>query len=443
MKNKIKVYFSTLFKSDIFRNTSVLISGTAFAQLIPILLQPLLRRYFSPEAFGAYAVYLSLVGMLIVIASFKYELAIILPKKAKQGANILFLTFIINFFFNILLLILILIFKNQIIFFFNFSQAYSFYIYIVPLGVFLFNLYQGINYWLIRNSNFGIISKNKIARRSFEGGTQLFTHYLKSPNGLVIGDLVGHVVNVLFGFRQSFKSGLKLSWISLNKIKYVAKKYVELPKFNVVPSFMSACSFLLPAIFINKYYSPVETSYFDLSKMVLSVPFALIATSISNVLLQRITEKWKNNESFIKELYPIFFIVLIIALFELVTILMYGDQLFRIIFGDNWAISGTISKILVWSYAYNFLIASFSSIYIATKHIKLLSLFQVVYFLSILSLALFNDYSYISFLRIFNFIIILSCTLSLILIISIIVRYEIKLKNLNNSNLIKNGGNEY
>ena len=120
--------FSKFIKSDIFRNISVLISGTAFAQLIPILLQPLLRRYFSPEAFGAYAVYLSLVGILIVISSFKYELSIILPKKAKQGANILFLTFIINFFFNIFLLLIILIWKKRLISFLNLSQEFSFYI---------------------------------------------------------------------------------------------------------------------------------------------------------------------------------------------------------------------------------------------------------------------------------------------------------------------------
>src|SRR5665811_1102024 len=83
--------FQSLKRSELLKNTSILVSGTAIAQLIPILIQQILRRHYSADIFGAYAVYLSLVGMLAIISSFKYELAIILPRKDKEAANVFFL----------------------------------------------------------------------------------------------------------------------------------------------------------------------------------------------------------------------------------------------------------------------------------------------------------------------------------------------------------------
>lgn len=419
-----------LSNSELIKNTSILVSGTVLAQLIPILLQPLLRRFYSPESFGAYSVYLSLLGILAVIASLKYELAIVLPKKDKDSINILFLSFIINLFFNVFLLVFIILWKKSIITFLNISAEFSFYIYLVPLGVFFINLYQSINLWLIRKSRFLAISKNKFIRRSLEGSSQLLLSYFKSPHGLIFGDLVGHFTNVLYGFWQSIKFGLDVRKISLIKVRYVVQKYSEFPRFNVVPSFMSACSYLLPAIFINKFYSSTETGFFDLSKLVLSIPLALIAISISNVLLQKLTERFQKGQSIIDEIYPIIFIVLFISVSEIILILLFGERLFVLIFGKEWILSGTISVLLVWAYAFNFFIASFSSIYIAMKKIKLLSIWQIFYFLSILSLGLFSNFTYLKFLKIFNFIQIIACIVSFSFMTYILFTYESKLENM-------------
>ncbi|GAH45447.1 unnamed protein product, partial [marine sediment metagenome] len=247
--------------------------------------------------------------------------------------------------------------------------------------------------------------------------------------GLICGDLIGHLANVISVIYQILKSGLKLNILSFTKLKYVFSKYVEYPKFNIIPSVMSACSYLLPAIFINKFYSSENTGFFDLSKLVLSIPFALIATSISNVLLQRVAEKLKNGESFVKELLPIVTFVSVIAAIEIVIISLFGVDLFRLVFGEQWKISGQISRILVWSFALNFVAGSFSSIFISMGKIKLLSVWQLVYFIAILCLFLFKDYSFIDFLKVYVLIEIICYILISILMIIIISGYEFKIKH--------------
>lgn len=414
--------------SDLIKNISILVSGTTIAQLIPIILQPLLRRYFSPEEFGAYAVYLSLIGILIVIASLKYELAIILPEKDKTATNILALAVLINLVFSFVLLIIIVLFRRPVLNLINLPVHYSIYLYLVPLGVFLHSMYQSINYWLIRKKLFFSISLIKFIRRGSEGSAQIMLMFSKVSAGLVIGDIIGHFANCVSGIIQALRNDVNLMHVSIIKLKYVFKKYLEYPKFNVIPSFMSACSYLLPAIFINKFFSSEYAGYFDLSKLMLSIPLALIATSISNVLLQLISEKFRKNESFVSSLFSIIFLVLFIGLFEIIIIRIWGVKLFNLFFGQEWELSGIISRVLVWSFALNFLVASFSSLFISMKKIKILSAWQLLYFIGILSLTFFRNSSFELFLKTYVIIEIICSVLIAILMIFIVWTYEKSLR---------------
>jgi O-antigen/teichoic acid export membrane protein len=420
----MKKSFQQLLKSELFRDTSILISGTALAQLIPILLQPILRRFFTPQVFGAYSVYLSLVGILIVISSLRYELAIILPKKDRDAAGVFFLAFFLNLLFNILLLLAIILWKKKLLGFLNLSDEYDDYLLLVPLGTFLFSTYQSINYWLIRKKRFFAISVNKFVRRGCEGSAQILFKFSRVSHGLLYGDIIGQAANIFSGLYQGGKSGLSFRLFSLQKVRFMLSRYSEYPKFNIVPSFMSACSYLLPAIMINKFYSAEYTGYFDLSKLLLSIPMALVATSLSNVLLQRISEKNKLKVSITKDLNPILIFVAFSVVFEIGIIMIWAEDIFRIFFGAKWVLSGTISKILVWAFAFNFIVASFSSIFISLNKIKLLSAWQLIYFISILSLFFFNNLSFISFLKLYTIIELGCCILSAFFIVFIVVKYE-------------------
>ena len=419
-----KTIFLSLKRSELLRNTSILISGTAVAQLIPIILQPVLRRYYSPEIFGAYAVYLSLVGILAIASSFKYELAIILPGRDKDAVNVFYLTVFINLLFNVILFILILIWNKDLLNFFNLSDEFTNYLYFVPLGIFFYNLYQSTHNWLVRKKDFFAVSLNKFVRRGTEGVFQIIFRYLKVSNGVIFGDLLGHVANLITGLYQGRKGGLKYSLVSMTKIKYVAEKYSEFPKFNLIPSFMSACSFLLPVILLNKFYSSENTGYFDLSRLLLSIPLALISTSISSVLLQSMAEKFREKKSLLKDILHILIVVVLIGTLEIIVIVFFGVELFKFLFGKSWEYSGKISQILVWAYALNFVVASFSAVFISLNKIKLLSIWQVFYFVSILSLILFKNLLFIDFIKVYVLIEVICYVIMIVMLISVISTYE-------------------
>jgi O-antigen/teichoic acid export membrane protein len=433
LKKDFKFYPFLLLKSEIIRSSSVLISGTIIAQLVSILLQPILRRLYSPESFGILSAYMSIIGMIVILCSLRYDDTIVLPKSDKESINLVGLSLFISFCFNLLIFILVLILGGKIKSFLNLPVNFPVKIlYIIPAGAFLFSIYQSLNSWLIRKKKYISVSVNKLVRRSTEGSAQILFAFLKSFNGLIYSDIIGQTANAATAAIQSKKYGLNFNLLSLAKIKYVFRKYSEFPKFNLLPAFMSSCSYLLPPIFIVKFFSPETAGFFDLSKLLLSIPMALIASAISNVLLQRISERYNRKESFMSEIKPILYIVLFIAVAEIAAIMFFGEELFKIVFGSQWITSGKISKIMVWSFALNFIASSFTSIFVSMRRIKTYSIWQFIYFISILSLLLFKHLPFTDFLRIYVLIEVL-CYLGIAFVMfTVIYRYELSVKTAEN-----------
>ena len=56
-----------------------------------VLTSPVLTRLYTPEDFGVLAVYASIVSVLVVVTSLRYELAIPLPADDNTAANLLLL----------------------------------------------------------------------------------------------------------------------------------------------------------------------------------------------------------------------------------------------------------------------------------------------------------------------------------------------------------------
>lgn len=410
------------------RSASILVSGSVLAQLISLILQPFLRRSFPAEVWGIFAEYLSLIGIILSVSSFRFDDAIVLPKNDKESANVLSLSLIFSFLFDILLFIIVLVMGDRIIVFLNLPPTFPVWIlYIIPFSAFLYNSYQCLNYWLVRKQKFLAVSANKLARRSSEGVFQISFGLLRNSNGLIYSDIIGQTVNLVTVIFQTIKNGLTFRNVSLTKIKYVFKKYKYFPKYNLVPAFMSTCSYMLPPIFINKFFSNESAGYFDLAKLLLSVPLAFVATSFSSVLLQKVTEKFNKRESFMKDLQPVLLVAGIISIAEILVIVFFGEYLFKLVGGSDWVTSGKISKIMVWSFAFNFIVSSFTSVFVSMRKIKTYSVYQLFYFLAIVSLLFFKSLPFNEFLRIYVIIEIICYTILTAVLVYTITSYELAL----------------
>lgn len=415
-------------RSGFLKNFSILLTGTAVAQAIPVLLQPLLRRLFTEDIFAVLAVYNSITSMLIVITTLRYEMAIVLPEKDRNAGALVILALLINFAVSTLFFLFIGLLPDTTSRWINWPEGHRLWLYFVPISVFLFSSSQTLNYWLIRKKAFKASAKNRVSRRLAEGACQSVGGLMAWQGSLIGGDIAGRAVNLFVALKQSLKHQFSFSYFNLQSIKDVSYRYKDFPLFQTIPALLNTASLMLPVLFVNSFYTTNSTAQFDLCRQVLLLPLALITTAMSQVLLQKFTEQRHKKQPLIPG-----FLKLTIAtsIFAVVTILFFriaGEPVFAFLFGEQWRLAGSWAAILAPAFMIQFVVSPLSTMIIALEKIRIGALWQLLYFLAILSLLFFDHLPENSFFVVFTFINISFYTLYWLIILFIIMNYERKRK---------------
>lgn len=416
--------------TDLFKNISTLVTGTLLAQLIPVLLQTLLRRIYPAEDFGAYAVFISLTGIFMVASSFRYEMAVVMPDKRNEAVNLAIGAILLSLVFNSLLFLVSFIFRKPFMEFLNLDTEYSFLLTLLPLVSFLFSSYQILNYYLVRYKRYKSISLNKFSRRFSEGiGQTTFGLGGFFSSGLIWGNIAGHIINLISGIFQVTRSDFSLRLFSWTKQRKMLKRYREFPTFNLIPALLNSICMHLPIILVNKFFTGETAAYFDLSRQVLVLPASILSLSISQVMLQNIAEKRRKKESFRNDLYKIILLLGALATVMVLIFSIWAPYLFGMYAGADYQRSGEFARILVFGSALKLIVSPLSSIFAPLGQIKKVSIWHTFYFTLILSLSLLRNLDIITFLKIYLLLDILAYSILFVMIFWVSNNYEKKIIN--------------
>lgn len=399
--NKIKTKILT---SEFNRNVLTLMTGTTIAQAIPIAITPILTRIYTPEDFGVFAIFIAITSIFSVIVNWRYDIAIMLPKKDEEAINILALGFIISCIISLILLILVFFLKDFFSKFFE-NKELGKWLFFIPLTVFVIGLWNLLNYYNIRKKNYKDLSKAKIIKSIILSISQIGIGIMKSG---VIGLISGNILSQLFANTKLILNLIKnktlISKISKKKIISVAKKYQNFPKHNAPGALSDTAASQLPMIFLPKLYGIDMSGYFFLANNLIVIPSSLLGKSISEVFFQQISVK-KNNRSkcwpfFIKTVKNLFYIALPFS----IMIILFGPSLFLLVFGEQWKVSGEIAPYLAIKFLFIFCTSPLSHVFAVSGYIKRGVFWQYLYLTSrlfVFLIAAFAGLKFFEFLMIF------------------------------------------
>jgi len=409
---------------SLFSGIFTLFSGTAAAQLVAILLQPFLRRLYTPEEFGAYAVYLSLVSILVTVSTLRYEPAIVQPEKKPEAINLFFVAFYFNLAFSLLLLVTTGLFKDSLARMLNISDNHAWWLLFLPASVFMLGTYQAMNYYLIRKKRFRAISVNKGVRRVAEGGIQLWFGGLRFPVGLVIGDVVGNLANVLSGIIQLRRANFKASMHSFASQKGLVRQFADYPAYSMLPMTLNMFCLMIPTVFINKFYSQEVAGYFDLTRLVLIVPVALLTMSVGQVFLQLVSEKKRKGESFLAEFRQLLGMLGLLGFGFALVITLFGPKLLGWYAGAPYEASGRFAQVLVWGSLARVAVSPLTMVYVGLRKLRTQAIWQTTYFIMVCSLIFFRHLPVMQFIIILAVVEVLAYVINLVMINGIVKRYH-------------------
>lgn len=371
--------------SEFSKNVLTLMTGTTIAQAIPIAISPILTRIYTPEDFGVFSLYVSIVAFLSVLVTGRYELAIMLPKKKDDALQIVFLSIFLTIVLSLMIFIFMLLFHSYIVKLLGNSEIER-WLYWVPLSVFLVGLYQSLNYWHNREKSYKTIAKSKVSQSFTTGLTNLGLGYENyAAAGLIFGNIMGSFIatSVLAKFfYDNYPSFFKQ--IHFTKIYFFIKKYKKQPLINLPNALIDQFRLVGINVMVSNFYSVALLGQFSLAWKMLQTPMSLLSGSLSQVFFQKVTVEKKENLYFLVKKFIIKSSFLSIPIF--LFIYFYSVDIFMFMFGEKWKIAGEIASILVpWMFL-NFISSPISSVYLIINKQEIVFLFSIFYMLIPLSI---------------------------------------------------------
>ena len=132
------------------RNVGKLLSANVVAQVIGLIVYPILTRMYAPEDFGLMNLFVSISGILVILSTAEYYNAIVLPKKDSEGVWVAYLcTCILLFVVGITGISVF--FSEQIAQLFNTPDLANYY-WLLPISILISGGWNILNYWYIRHT---------------------------------------------------------------------------------------------------------------------------------------------------------------------------------------------------------------------------------------------------------------------------------------------------
>jgi len=305
-KEKVKKRFlrTSLHESSFASDVLTLVGGTAFAQALAVFASPVLTRLYGPEAFGTAALFTSIVGIICVVACLRYELAIMLPKKDEEAANLLGLSLLIAVAISVLLIPILWLGQVPFLNLLN-AQELAPYMWLVPISVFLSGAFLALNYWNSRTRRFGRLSVARVNASISTTGVQIGAGLVGHTTGgsLIGASILGSAVSTLVLGGQIWRDDHRnFESISFIGMKAGLFNYKRFPIYETWSALLNFVSLQLPIFILSIFFSPTVVGYYAICNYLLFLPSNFIGGAISQVFFQRSSvAKFDGNLSFVVE----------------------------------------------------------------------------------------------------------------------------------------------
>lgn len=366
VKHKIRQKFP---KGGFARNAATIMTGTTIAQIIGILISPILTRIYSPQDFGLFALFSASLAVVTVMITLKYENAIMLPSDDEDAINIVALSTIIAFSISMMVLTVVIIFGKNLMVLLD-GKGTENWLFFYPVSIFFAGIYLPFYNWLNRLGHYKTMAYRTVIQVIVTSVMSLILGVKGyHSTGLIISFILGQIVVVIILFWDFYVTSKKyFSLIRFHKIRQQIKRHIKFPLYDLPSSFISIVVNQAPIFVFNKYFGSNNVGLYSFANKILGMPSNLMAGSVLCVFKQRATQDYNKNGNCIHIYKKTFKSLLLFSAFPFIILALFSPSLFVLIFGSQWRQAGVFASILCVMFAIRFVTSPLAYMfYVAEK----------------------------------------------------------------------------
>ena len=331
---------STIKNSIAWKDLGVTVSGNFGAQFVSLSFYPILVRIFTPEDFGIFGIFTSLMVISSIFASGHLQLAFI---KCHDEEELKELVWLFRFYsiLGVCTVSLVVLVLNLKYHFFPNS-----YLILFPFSTLAYLGYEEGKMLLVRAQNFKFMSIAVGSNRLISNITKVLSgSFFPLPFTLIFTEFLTNIFSNI-----QIKNKIKVDSCRPQNISKILNKYKVFPIFETFSSFFQMGLTELPVLLLAVYYSANETGLYVLVLKILLQPLTVIGNSLGSVVAKNLAtahSSARSSKKFIGKIYLGYFGL---GLFIFIGLWMIPADWFSVILGkksgkDNLLVSDIETKI--------------------------------------------------------------------------------------------------
>lgn len=372
------------------KHVLTLVTGTAAAQSVGILLSIPLAWLYSPQAFGLFGIIQAIVTIGATFAALRYDMAIVLPKsdtKAKVVFRLAQRSIVIVSLASAAACFLTADWFQHV----YDSPMLGKWVFTAGFIIFLTAQLTNVQYWYTRTMNYRLIAINRVLQTTGVAVCQLILYCIFPDfRGLVLGMITGQLIALTFLSWQARDALYTKLPADAESIRSVAKEYWQMPLLNGPNAIIDSIRLNGMLMIIGLSGSAV-LGQFNQAWKTIHVPLGLITGSVSQVFYQKMATIQPGR------MVPlVLYTVKKLTLLAIVPFAILGfisPWLIPFVFGPQWVDAGYYAQALVPWLFMTVITSPISYIFIVTRKQSWMLFFSILYASTSLGIVYFSPFS--------------------------------------------------
>lgn len=351
--------------SPFWKHVITVLTGSVAAQILPLLLAPLITRICTPEDMGAFGVWFGLVAVASIAATLRLESAMILDHGTEEQSTCFS---VVAYFATLLAFAITLCGVLARALGLPIASHMSWFgLMSIGIGTWLTAYMQTTLAYAASCNAFAPAAKARVLAAATIALSQAALLLLgMGANALLAGQLVGLAAGLLAARYWLSPPHPRLTALPHDAQWNYLRKHEAFWRFSLPANLLNVLCAQLPLLFISARHGVVAAGLFVLTLRVLAAPVSLLAASVLEVFKRQSVLEFQTVGN-CKECYlSTFRILLLLGIGPALIMFCFAPALFAFVFGESWRAAGDIARILAPLYFLNFIASPLSYVFNVT-----------------------------------------------------------------------------
>ena len=326
--------------------------GSMVSHLLAFACLPILTRLFAPEAFGAAEAFLAIMMVIGVVASLRYEAALMLPESDAEAANLLGICCTAVVVVTGLTFVAAALFGDAMSDHLNVAMLGR-YKWLLPVGVFTWGLSLPLRAWCRRNRRFRQIAALSVGETFTSVSSRIAAGAggLAGPGTLVLTSIAARAVPTLGMLYKLLRhdAAFIISHCKRREMVRMGRRYVRFPLIDIWSAFLRQVSYYLPVVLLAASLGAEVAGFYKLAVLCVQLPLLLVGNAIGEVFFQRAAEGRAGGAEITELVEGVLERLIWISFLPMAVVALIGPDLFSVVLGARWEEAGLYARILTGS----------------------------------------------------------------------------------------------